>query len=188
VLGEDRIEVVFDELPAITDAGRGGDAGRRPVPASYLQWKPLPYDMPVTGAAFACVGAAGEGCLFVDLAAAPGAVAIEGDQAAAVRLAESIAHQLCIGSAAGRRCAVGAVGTALPPPLPARAAWFSTPGELRAPGDLAVGTEVVFCEVQSHDDASALNRYVAGSAHRVIPVIVAGRGSAPWHLIARPGR
>src|SRR6266568_6318092 len=58
---------------------------RRPVKAKgwvasapYLVWAPLPHDVPGGGVAFACVGAGSGGCLFIDLAAAPGAVACGG--------------------------------------------------------------------------------------------------------------
>lgn len=64
-----------------------------------IAWMPVPYDVPDGGAAFVCIGAAeGSGCLFLDLAQAPGPVVVRGDQEAARRLMESIVLQLSASS------------------------------------------------------------------------------------------
>jgi hypothetical protein len=49
----------------------------------YLVCTPFPHDFPADGVAFAGVWRRRGGCLFLDLAAVPGAITIGGDQAAA---------------------------------------------------------------------------------------------------------
>ena len=103
-LGDDQIEVVTGGATA-DEPFRGSDDDCWPAATPHLAWTPLPYDVPDDGLAFACIGAGDEGCLFIDLAAAPGAVSINGDSDAAVRLAESVAHQLCTDAPTGpSRC------------------------------------------------------------------------------------
>ncbi|HUZ24175.1 MAG TPA: hypothetical protein VMV07_10475 [Streptosporangiaceae bacterium] len=188
-LGDDRIEVVLSEAPAASHDGkpRGGRTWLTATP--YLVWAPLPYDAPDDGLAFACVGAGDEGCLFIDLAAAPGAVAIGGDSAAATRLAESIAHQLCMAATtADRSCVVIVVGAVLPEPHPAGAAWVATVRDLGSAVTDGTddGTEIVFCDLRSNEDAFALARYVASTQRHVVPVVLADLPDAPWSFTAHP--
>jgi hypothetical protein len=187
-LGDDRIELVLAETPAVAHQGKAGRGRTWLAATPYLAWAPLPYDVPAGGAAFVCLGVGDEGCLFIDLAAAPGAVAIGGDRAAAGRLAESIAHQLCMSADSGRTCAVIAVGAALPPPLPAGVAWLSSLSELgSAPTDGGQDrAEVVFCELHSNEDAFALARYTNSAPGRVVPMILASLPDAPWTFTAHP--
>jgi hypothetical protein len=187
-LGDDRIEVVLTEAPAGGHDGksRGGHTWLTATP--YLVWTPLPYDAPDGGTAFACLGAGDEGCLFIDLAAAPGAIAIGGDRAAATRLAESIAHQLSLAAISGQPVIVIVVGDVLPEPFPAGAASVAELRDLASaqadgPSDAA---EIVFCELRSNEDAFALARYVGSAQRRVIPVVLANLPSAPWSFTAQP--
>ena len=186
--GKDRIHVVLANPDAFGNGTRrNGHTDVAPPP--NLVWTPLPYDIPVGGGAFACLGAGEEGCLFVDLAAAPAAVAIGGDSQAAVRLAESIAHQLCI-SAADNHCLVVVIGDALPPPQPPGAACVSSLRELADGRPLVAGdgTEIVFCHVRSGEDHLALKRYVFSAGHRVVAVILGNPPDAPWSFTAEPSR
>ncbi|HMH92232.1 MAG TPA: hypothetical protein VK586_14250, partial [Streptosporangiaceae bacterium] len=130
--GGDWIQAVLMEAPAVRndDKRRTGRTWLASTP--YLVWTPLPYDAPDNGVAFACLGTGDKGCLFIDLAAAPGAITITGEADSAARLAESIAHQLCMASEAGRPCIVVAVGAALPEPPPPGAAWVASLGDLAA--------------------------------------------------------
>jgi len=192
VFGDDRIHVVLAEAPAATRAGqpRPGDAGVHRMP--YVRWTPRPGDVPAGGVAFACLGTGAAGALFIDISAAPGTVAIGGDDQAAVRLAESIAHQLCAAPAADRGCAVVVIGDTLPAPPPAAAAWVGSLRELagpaRPPQGPDDGTEVVFCRSSSPEDILWLGRYVSRARRHVVPVILASIPDAPWSFTAQPSR
>lgn len=185
-LGDDQIEVVLAEAPTADQASapRAGDAWLTGTP--HLAWAPLPYDVPDDGLAFACIGAGDEGCLFVDLAAAPGAVAITGDTDAAIRLAESIAHQLCTRVLPDQAISVLLVGSAIPEPHPAGATSVETlrdlaTASLDSPPD---STDIVFCELRSNDEAFALARHVGSSRRRVVPVVLANLPGAAWSFTA----
>jgi hypothetical protein len=186
-LGSYRIEVLLAEAPASDRTSRSAKGQTWIASAPYLVWTPLPHDFPSDGGAFACLGAGDQGCLFIDLAAAPGAVVLAGDQVAATRLAESIAHQLCAGPAAGS-ISVVVVGSALPPPPPLGAEWVASVGDLlqRGPGPDGRQIEIVFCRIDSNDDVFPLARHVARARHRVVPVVLADLPGAPWSFIAHP--
>jgi hypothetical protein len=179
VSGDDRIEVVLAEAPATTQRG-GSD---RPA-SSPLVWTPLPYDVPAGGVAFACLGSGDEGCLFIDLAAAPGVICIGGDGAAAARLAESIAHQLSSAGEAGHRLAVTVVGEAVPKPLPAGVTEVATVAGL-GPAGHGVAAGIVFCAPRTDEETLALARYAATAQHQVIPVVLADLPYAPWSFTAQ---
>jgi hypothetical protein len=192
VFGDDRIRVVLAEGPAATRAGQphNGHTGFRPAP--YLLWTPRPGDTPDGGVAFACLGTGAAGALFIDIGAAPGAVAIGGDDDAAVRLAESIAHQLCAAPAADRGCAVVVIGDTLPAPPPSAATWVASVRELAGPAwpphFSGNGTEVIFCRSSPKADMIWLARYVSRARHRVIPVVLARIPEVPWSFTAQPSR
>ena len=189
VLGDDRIQVVLAETPAARreDKSRGGHNWL--VATRYLAWAPQPEDRPNGGIAFACLGAGENGCLFIDLAAAPGAVVIGGNKDAATRLAESLVQQLCTGPAASR-AGVVVVGDAVPVPSSSGADLIASLGDLGSvrPASSDERTELVFCQLSSDDDAFLLARYVTGAGHRVIPVVLADIPDAPWSFTAQPSR
>jgi hypothetical protein len=182
VFGDDRIHVV---LAGARFAGRDGQPGHGHAAAPYLAWTQLPYDIPDIGRASACLGAGEDGYLFIDLAAAPGVVAIGGDGQAAVRLAESIADQLCTAFAAGGNCRVVVIGNALPPP--SGAARIDGLGDLksalRGPVD---DITVVFCPSSSSQDLRTLERCASDAGHPVVPVVLASLPDAPWTFTASP--
>jgi hypothetical protein len=186
LLGSCQVEAVLAEAPA-----RGGKSGDRGWVTSdpYLVWTPLPHDVPDGGIAFACVGAGKGGCLFIDLAAAPGAVALGGERQAAARLAESLAYQLCTGPAAGRVRLV-VVGDAVPLPAPPGAEWIASTAQLAPRIMLGPGrdVELVFCRLSSDADVFPLARYAGGSPYRVIPVVLADLPGAPWSFTAHPSQ
>lgn len=190
------VETVLAEAPASSRTGKSAEGRGWVASAPYLVWTPLLHDVPAGGEAFACVGVAKTGCLFIDLAAAPGALTLGGEPQAASRLAESLVHQLCAGPAADRVRLV-VVEDALPEPAPSRAEWVASVGELgkrRAPRTAertrrtAWKTELVFCQVRSDGDVLGLARYVASAPYRVVPVILADLPGAPWSFIAHPFR
>jgi hypothetical protein len=190
--GDDRIHVVLAEAPDAAREGQRRNGHTRLRPTPYLLWTPRPGDTPGGGAAFACLGTGAAGALFIDIGAAPGAVAIGGDDDAAVRLAESIAHQLCAAPAADQRCAVVVIGDTLPAPPPSAATWLASLPELigpaRPPHGSGDGTEVIFCRSSPKGDMVWLARYVSRARHRVIPVVLASIPDAPWSFTAQPSR
>ena len=185
-MGDDRIRVALAQVA--TASPHHGQRDGHAWLAPYLVWTPLPYDTPDGGIAFACVGAGDEGCLFIDLAAAPGSVAVRGDNAAATRLAESVASQLCIGPG-NDRCIVIAIGDALPRPVPSGTVWadsYQHLGSLLPPSGTDDRTEIVFSRLASKDDASALADYVSAAQRPVIPVVLAEMPDTPWSFTVRP--
>ena len=187
--GEDRIEIVLAQAPPASEDSNPPSGQGWLTDPSYLAWTPLPYEGPDGGTAFACLGVGDEGCLFIDLAAAPGAVAIGGDHDAAARLAESIVHQLGMSSSAGQPpCVVAVVGAAVPAPHPAAVLSLASLEDL--PSVSGTGTsdaiEIVFSELRSDEDAFALARYVASNQRRVVPVVLADLPDAPWSFTAQP--
>ena len=186
-LGDDQIEVVLAGAAA-DEPFRGSDDDGWPAETPHLAWTPLPYDVPDDGLAFACVGAGDEGCLFIDLAGAPSAISITGDNDAAVRLAESIAHQLCADAGADRQISVFIVGGTVPQPYPATATPVQSMLDLTTAqtGNHPDGTDIVFCELNSTEDAFALARHVSTSQHRVVPVVLGHLPGAAWSFTAFP--
>jgi hypothetical protein len=175
-LGDDNVEV------------RLGRSRHADAPAAgYLAWSTLPYDTPVDGLAVACIGVGDQGCLFIDLAASPGVIAIGGDRSAAIRLAESVAFQLCR-SAETSRSSVVLVGDVVPAPEPEGANQVRTLADLGPPGiDDPAPAEIVFCELRDASDAQELARYARTARHKVVPVVLADLPEAPWYLTAWPG-
>jgi hypothetical protein len=187
-LGDDLIEVVLAQAPAPSQSARsrGGKTWLAATP--YLLWTPLPYDVPDDGLAFACVGAGDEGCLFIDIGAAPGAIEISGDQEAAVRLAESIIHQLCVQARDDRAINVILVGDAIGEPHPPGATWVPTLRDLAGvsldrPPD---GMDVVCCAFRSSQDAFVLARHVGSAERRIVPLVLGRLPGAAWSFTAQP--
>lgn len=187
LLGTDRIRLVLSEIipgPALATPP-APDRGPEP-PSRHLAWAPLPGAVPSGGIAFACVGAADGGCLFLDLGRAPGQITVTGDPYAVRKLTESVAHQLGARQAR-RRCAVVVVGGAVPGPQPPGTTWLASlnqlPEVLAAP---AAAVVILFCACRSDDDALALEDGLARAQAQVVPVVVDGRLDAPWVLMAEP--
>jgi hypothetical protein len=183
------VEAVLAEAPANSRKGKSPEGRGWVASAPYLVWTPLPHDVPVGGTAFACVGVGEAGCLFIDLAAAPGALTLGGEPQAASHLAESLVHQLCTGPAADR-VRLTVVADALPEPAPPRAERVVSVGDLggRSEPRTSRKTELVFCRPRSDRDVVGLARYVTSAPYRVIPVILADLPGAPWSFTARsPG-
>jgi hypothetical protein len=105
------------------------------------------------------------------------------------RLAESLAHQLCAGPAAGAVHLV-VVADAVPAPAPSGAEWVASTaalGSRTGPG-LGLDTEVVLCRLRSDEEVFVLARYVASAPYRVVPVILADLAGALWSFVAHPIR
>jgi hypothetical protein len=183
MLGEDKVDVVLAQAPTSGRNQKARDEKAWLAASPYLAWAPLPYEAPYGGVAFVCLGTSDEGCLFLDLAAAPGVIAISGDSDCAARLAESLAHQLCSQAADDSSCTVVLVGDVVPEPRPPHAVLAPTLSDLGLVGRAATPeTEIVFCTLRSNEDALVLARYVGRSARRVVPVVLAELPGAPWLL------
>jgi hypothetical protein len=179
--------VVLAQAPAAGHNGKPRSGNAWLAASPYLVWAPLPYETPDGGAAFACLGTGYEGCLFIDLAAAPGFITITGDKDSAARLAESLAHQLCRQAAEDSSCMVVLVDDIVPEPRPAGAVVAATLRDLGLLGpDVPIPeTEIVFCTLRTSEDVLILARYAGRSAHRVVPVVLADLPGAPWSFSAR---
>lgn len=186
-LGHDWIDAVLAESAAAPFSSGPRNDRSWLAATPHVVWTPLPYDVPRGGVAFVCVGAGDKGCLFLDLAAAPGPIAIHGDLAAARRLAESMAHQLCLAAGADQPCIVTAVGDALPAPLPSRAESIDTLSDLMpAVAPQEADPEIVFCELASDDDAITLVRYARSASRHMIFVVLGSLPDARWSFTVRP--
>ena len=189
LLGDYGVQVVLAQAPASNREGRSPEGQTWVASTPYLVWTPLPRDVPSGGLAFVCVGAGDEGCLFIDLAAAPAAVMLGGEPEYVGRLAESIVHQLGSGPTADRIHLV-VVGDAVPAPLPPETECVASSADLGWGGrpDPGEQAELVFCRLNSDEDVFPLARYVASAAHRVVPIVLADLPGAPWSFTARPVR
>ena len=82
--GEPGYEVIFDGAPLEVRLGGAGPG--------HVAWTPLPQIVP-SGGAFVRLGDAAQGCLFTDLAAVPGILALDGRPTSVADLADSIVRQ-----------------------------------------------------------------------------------------------
>jgi hypothetical protein len=142
-------------------------------------WRPLPHDVPA-GMAVVCVGAASEGCLFLDLGAAPGPVAVEGPANVAERLAEAFVFQLAGDTS---RATVAIVGSALE-------SVTDGPGIRRVPnlGALALGqneSDLIIAVLPPGRDTPGP---VPPHGPRVVHLKLGGTQNANWTLTVTPDR
>ncbi|MGW3690454.1 hypothetical protein [Streptomyces sp. NPDC005125] len=153
-----------------------------------VAWMPVPYEVPEGGAAFVCIGSAEHsGCLFLDLAQAPGPVAVTGDRQAAHRLLESIVLQLSASPVLEHACAT-VVG-----PLEGLAEGLDHVERVPALTDLVSRREeevdppfeFVFCALDPEEGDAALVELLAGPG-RVIPIVLGDTDSAEWRLRVEP--
>ncbi|MFC8277582.1 hypothetical protein ACFUJR_34625 [Streptomyces sp. NPDC057271] len=164
-------------------------AGHPAQQETAIAWMPVPYDVPDGGAAFVCIGAAeGSGCLFLDLAQAPGPVVIGGDRAAARRLMESVVLQLSASSVLEHSCA-----TVLGPlrGLAEGLTAIETLGTMtelieRRTEEVDPPFEFVFCALDTEADRAAVDGLLNGPGQTVL-VVLGGVEGAAWTLNVSPG-
>ncbi|MFD3999040.1 hypothetical protein [Streptomyces sp. NPDC058548] len=154
-----------------------------------VAWMPVPYETPEGGAAFVCIGSADpSGCLFLDLAQAPGALSFGGDREAARRLMESVVLQLSASAVLDHSCAT-VVG-----PLRGLADGLERVEKIGSLRELVERRaeetdppfEFVFCALASDDDRAALGDLVDGPG-RVVPVVLGEAEDVAWTLRVTPG-
>lgn len=176
--------VVFgDDLVDITLATGGGSEADAPV-----AWMPLPYDIPEGDGAFLCIGASdSDGCLFLDLARAPGAVAVGGDTEAARRLLESLVLQLGVSPALDQASAIAVGALAGMAEGLARVERATSLGEIaaRRAEEAATALEFVFGILDSEADHAALSDLLRGPG-RVVPIVLGEPETAAWTFTVRP--
>jgi hypothetical protein len=167
--------------PTVHEVAFGDDLVTvRLSPAASITWRPLPHDVP-PGRAVVCVGAGRRGCLFLDLAGAPGVVGIDGPAEAAERLAEALVSQLAVEPAAASIVLVGDVLGGLD----------GGPGVRRVP-DLGAasttssGLVVAFVPAAYDGAESRLTGPLNGP--RVVQVRLGGAKGAAWSFTVLPDR
>ncbi|MER6998676.1 hypothetical protein [Streptomyces sp. NPDC000410] len=152
-------------------------------------WHPVPYETPEGGAAFLCIGVSeGDGCLFLDFAQAPGAIAVKGDLEAGRRLVESLVLQL--GTSPVREQA-GVVVVGRLAELAEGVDGVDAVGSLdelarRRAEEAGAPFEFVFCEVASAAEVSQIAALLK-SPGRVVPVVLGKVAGTSWRLEARAG-
>ncbi|MER5767853.1 hypothetical protein [Streptomyces sp. NPDC001985] len=181
------LRVHFGDDTVDIDFGAGG-----PAPGDEaVVWLPVPYETPAGDGAFVCVGSAEPaGCLFLDLARAPGPVAVTGDPDAARRLLETLVLQLSAGPAPVHTVAVGRVaaeeGAEAAERLPSLPELVSRWADRTDPR-----LTVVFCALDTPEDETALARLRAAPAAPAAPFVpvVLGEPATPaaWRFTAREG-
>ncbi|MFI0444803.1 LysM peptidoglycan-binding domain-containing protein [Actinomadura sp. 6N118] len=145
---------------------------------SATAWRPLPHDVP-NGQVVVCVGAAPRGCLFLDLANAPGTIGIRGPVDAACRLAEALVYQLSTDIV---HASVALVGNVLPDVV-------EGPRVRRVPGlsALAVGNDETDLVVAVLPEGRHADELVPSGGPRIITLRLGGTGDG-WRLTIVPGR
>lgn len=138
-------------------------------------------------AVFVCVGAGEKGCLLVDLAAAPGTVAVRGRPASRARLARSIVRQLAAGSMADRATVtvVGDVSLEVDPPPGVNYADDLDHVARRAPAGAPGRAELVVFRAGKPDDLGQLTRLLTDPDRKVIPLAIGDAPDALWSFTAR---
>jgi hypothetical protein len=137
---------------------------------------------------FETIGTAGHRALFLDLAMAPGAIAISGDSRADGRLAAALARQLC--SAIGRgaeHATVVMAGT------PFGLQLLHSDAALRWPSITEFNASwlpaaarfcFLFCTLSKASDAGRIQLLMENRTIRIVPIIVGGPLSTDWLLSA----
>ncbi|SDM43566.1 hypothetical protein SAMN04487981_101506 [Streptomyces sp. cf386] len=176
--GDDRVTVILRGVRGDTEESLAGSIG----------WHPVPYETPEGGLAFVCVGASEEdgGCLFLDLAQAPGAIAVRGEPDAGRRLVESLVLQLGASPILDQACAV-AVGSVAE--LARNVDTFESADDIpelitRRREETDPPLEFVFCEADTAQAESELAALLA-TPGQVIPIVLGRAAGARWILDVR---
>lgn len=167
----------------------GLTVGHSSLQETSVAWMPVPYEVPEGGAAFVCIGAAeGSGCLFLDLAQAPGSVSVGGDAEGAQRLLESIVLQLSASPVLDQACATAVGRVAGVADGLEQVEKVATLRELvtRREEEIDPPFEFVFCTAGSEDDTAALADLLDGPGH-VVPIVLGDVADADWQLSVRAG-
>jgi hypothetical protein len=169
-------------------------SGMRPLPATPgvstpFHWTASPDEVPAAAVAPVCLGAGEDGCLFVDLALAPGVVTVTGDPRIRAELGAELANRLGAAIRAGaRRCAVVVAGAPFHDDL-----LVTDPIRLASPADfdeeaLPETVDVCFlvCRLTSAADGDLMNALAKSTRRRIVPIVVDDVVASDWSLFGKP--
>jgi hypothetical protein len=168
-------------------------SGMRPLPTAptvytAFHWTPAPEQYPALAIAPVFLGIGEGGCLFVDLALAPGVVTVTGQERVRAELGAELVNRL--GSAVregATRFAVAVAGAPFDLDLLA-----VDPIRLSAPSELDVAklpatAEVCFlaCSLSTPAEAQAINALARSAGPRIVPLLIDNVVAGDWSLSGR---
>jgi hypothetical protein len=197
--------------------GGGGDAAREPVPAalnasltlgadavtaSFFGMRPLPYapavdtpfhwtaspeQVPTRAVAPVFLGAGPRGCLFVDLALAPGVITVSGEPLVRAQLGAQLVNRLGVAARDGnRRICVVVAGAPFDLDYiivdAARVPALSALDQCALPA--AAEVCFVVCHLAEPDDAARILALAGRRDRRIIPIVVDDVIGSDWSLFA----
>jgi hypothetical protein len=168
-------------------------SGMRPLPTAPtvytpFHWTPAPEQYPTLAIAPVFLGIGEGGCLFVDLALAPGMVTVTGHQRVRAELGAELVNRLGVAVREGaRRFAVAVAGTPFDPDLLA-----VDPIRVGAPSEFDVAklpatAEVCFlaCCLSTPAEAQVISALARSAGPRIVPLLVDDVAAADWSLHGR---
>ena len=168
-------------------------SGMRPLPTAPtvytpFHWTPGPDQPPTLAIAPIFLGVGEGGCLFVDLALAPGVITVTGQQRVRSELGAELVNRLGVAIREGaRRYAVVVAGAPFHPDL-----MVVDPIRIGSPSEfdqalLPAAAEVCFvvCAMGTPADAQWIHGLAKTAGRRVVPILVDDVVAADWSLYAR---
>ena len=168
--------------------------GMRPLPSAPtvytpFHWTAAPDQLPTLAIAPVFLGVGEGGCLFVDLALAPGVITVTGQRRVRSELGAELVNRLGVAVREGaKRFAVVVAGTPFHPDLlvvdPIR---VDSPSEFDEAAVLPAPVEVCFvaCAIGTPADAQWIHSLVRSTGRRIVPILVDDVVAADWSLYAR---
>jgi hypothetical protein len=168
-------------------------SGMRPLPTAptvytAFHWTPAPDQYPSLAIAPVFLGSGEGGCLFVDLALAPGVVTVTGPERVRGELGAELVNRLAGAAREGaRRFAVAVAGAPFDPDL-----LLVDPIRLSAPSALDVAklpatAEVCFlaCCLSTPAEAQVIDALARSAKPRIVPLLIDNVVAADWSLCGR---
>ena len=168
-------------------------SGMRPLPTAPtvytpFHWTPAPDQYPTLAIAPVFLGIGEGGCLFVDLALAPGVVTVTGQERVRAELGAELVNRLGVAVREGaRRFAVAVAGSPFDPDL-----LIVDPIQVDAPSRLDVSklpstAEVCFlaCCLSTPAEVQAIHDLARSVGPRIVPLLIDDVVAADWSLYGR---
>jgi hypothetical protein len=165
----------------------------RPLPTAPtvytpFHWTPAPDQYPTLAIAPVFLGIGEGGCLFVDLALAPGVVTVTGQERVRAELGAELVNRLGVAVREGaRRFAVAVAGAPFDPDL-----LIVDPIRVDAPSRLDVSklpatAEVCFlaCCLSTPAEVQAIHDLARSVGPRIVPLLIDDVVAADWSLYGR---